>query len=32
VENVEFIDATEGGAKIQGMKIMKLSECIFPCN
>jgi hypothetical protein len=28
VEGIEFIDATEGGAKIEGMKIRKLSECI----
>lgn len=28
VKDIEFIDATEGGAKIAGMKIMKLSECI----
>ncbi|MDD3172595.1 MAG: DUF115 domain-containing protein [Herbinix sp.] len=28
VKNIEFIDATEGGAKIDGMKVKKLSECI----
>ncbi|ROR31530.1 uncharacterized protein DUF115 [Mobilisporobacter senegalensis] len=28
VKNIEFIDATEGGAKIKGMKIKKLSECL----
>lgn len=28
VEGIEFIDATEGGAKIEGMQIMKLSDCI----
>ncbi len=28
VNDIEFIDATEGGAKIEGMKIMKLSDCI----
>lgn len=28
VKNIEFIDATEGGAKIDGMKTMKLSDCI----
>ncbi len=28
VKGIEFIDATEGGARIEGMKIMKLSECI----
>lgn len=27
VKGIEFIDATEGGAKIEGMKIKKLSEC-----
>lgn len=26
--DIEFIDATEGGAKIKGMKLMKLSECV----
>lgn len=29
VKGIEFIDATEGGAKIKGMKAMKLSDCIF---
>lgn len=28
VQGIEFIDATEGGAKINGMKIMNLSDCI----
>lgn len=28
VTGIEFIDATEGGAKIKGMKIMKLADCI----
>lgn len=28
VKDIEFIDATEGGAKIKGMKIMKLSKCL----
>ncbi len=28
VRDIEFIDATEGGAKIKGMKIQKLSELI----
>jgi hypothetical protein len=28
VEQIEFIDATEGGARINGMKIMKMQECI----
>lgn len=28
IEGIEFIDATEGGAKIEGMKVMKLSDCI----
>lgn len=26
--DIEFIDATEGGALIKGMKLMKLSECV----
>jgi hypothetical protein len=30
ITGIEFIDATEGGAKIEGMKIRKLSECISP--
>ena len=28
VKDVEIIDATEGGALIKGMKIMKLEECV----
>jgi hypothetical protein len=28
INGIEFIDATEGGAKIYGMKIMKLSDVI----
>jgi hypothetical protein len=28
IDNVEFIDATEGGAKIKGMQVRKLSELI----
>jgi hypothetical protein len=28
VEEIEFIDASEGGARIEGMKIMQLSDCI----
>ena len=28
VDGLEFIDATEGGAKIKGMKIMTMQECI----
>lgn len=28
IEDIEFIDATEGGAKIAGMKIMKLEDCL----
>lgn len=28
VGNIEIIDATEGGAKIEGMKIQRMSECI----
>lgn len=28
VQRIEIIDATEGGAKIEGMRIMKLSECL----
>ncbi|MBH1942482.1 motility associated factor glycosyltransferase family protein [Mobilitalea sibirica] len=28
IHDIEFIDATEGGAKIKGMKIMKLVDCI----
>jgi hypothetical protein len=28
VEGIEFIDASEGGARIEGMKIMQLSDCI----
>jgi hypothetical protein len=28
VKKIEFVDATEGGARIAGMKIRKLSECI----
>jgi hypothetical protein len=28
VEKIEFIDATEGGARINGMKIMTMQECI----
>ena len=28
VNNVEFIDATEGGAVINGMKLMSMEECI----
>lgn len=28
VKEIEFIDATEGGAKIKGMKIKRLSECL----
>lgn len=28
VKGIEFIDATEGGAKIEGMKISKLKDCI----
>jgi hypothetical protein len=27
-KGIEFIDATEGGARIEGMKLMKLSECL----
>lgn len=29
VQGIEFIDATEGGAKIEGFQIKKLSECII---
>lgn len=32
IKDIEFIDATEGGAKVNGMKIMKLSECISKFN
>lgn len=28
VDTIEFIDATEGGARIKGMKIMTMQECI----
>ena len=28
VTEIEFIDATEGGAKVKGMQIKKLSECL----
>lgn len=28
VKSIEIIDATEGGAKIKGMKIKKLTECL----
>lgn len=28
-KNIEIIDATEGGAKISGMRNMNLSECIY---
>lgn len=28
INNIEFIDATEGGAKIAGMKILKMTEVI----
>lgn len=28
VDTIEFIDATEGGARIDGMKIMTMQECI----
>jgi hypothetical protein len=28
IKDIEFIDATEGGARIKGMQIRKLSECI----
>ncbi len=28
VDTIEFIDATEGGARINGMKIMTMQECI----
>lgn len=29
VKDIEFIDATEGGAKIEGMKIMKLADTLI---
>lgn len=30
VKNIEFIDATEGGAKIKGMKMVELKDIITP--